>query len=292
MSKSKCTQYQYKKQWKGQTSLDSFGFNKKIPMDLAAEPVMLHHERASEDCGSCQVLISAHLLLLGAVIPRACTSSTRSASSESENGWDVPQLMDVLGPQADTSEAEENPRDESKPGEELDGNLMESSDAEAWEEELDMTMKPGSATQIRSWDELCDQIKDDLTKHSKTLPVSRIHQLLILSNFATLQLKGLSRIGASFEIARQWQDGKGTGFARRVRALAHHYQVFEQLPRETRGGGRNARSYLHDKSVQSRCCAWLSSLSAGKVTPQGLQRVVHTTIFPELGITPKCSISE
>ena len=113
-------------------------------MDLAAEPVMLHHKHASEDCRSCQVLISAHLPLPGAIIPWARTSSTCSASSESENGWDVPQLMDVLGPQADTLEAEENPRDESKPGEELDGNLKESSDAKAWEEELDMTMKPGA----------------------------------------------------------------------------------------------------------------------------------------------------
>ena len=77
-----------------------------------------------------------------------------------------------------------------------------------------------------------------------------------------------------------------------VCALACHYQVFEQLLWEKRGGGQNARSFLHDESVQNHCHAWLSNLSAGQVTPQALQCALNTTIFLQLGITPKQPISE
>ena len=169
--------------------------------------------------------------------------------------------------------------------------VMDDEAAEGWEDELDMTAS-GSAGDIRDWKVLRDQIKADLKKQSKTLPLSQVHQLLILSSFATLRLKGMSRISASLEIARQWRDGKGTYFARCIRAWARHYQVFEQLPREKRGGGQNARSFLHDESVQNHCRTWLSSLTAGQVTPRALQHAVNTTIFPQLGITPKQPISE
>lgn len=52
-------------------------------------------------------------------------------------------------------------------------------------------------------------IKDDLKKNFKSLSLSAVNQLLILSGSATLQLKGASRIGASMEIARQWHEGNG-----------------------------------------------------------------------------------
>jgi len=44
----------------------------------------------------------------------------------------------------------------------------------------------------------------------KTLPLSCLNQLLVLQNFATLQLKGFGRISASQEIAHQWHEGKGS----------------------------------------------------------------------------------
>lgn len=59
---------------------------------------------------------------------------------------------------------------------------------------------------------------------------------MLIRSFATLRLKGLGRVEASLEIARQWHKGEGVHFARKVRALARHYQVFEQLPAEKRGG--------------------------------------------------------
>ncbi|KAI6094615.1 hypothetical protein F5141DRAFT_1223548 [Pisolithus sp. B1] len=108
------------------------------------------------------------------------------------------------GMPASTPEAETGT--DLEPWKEVDDGVSEREDsgAEDWEEELEVTMKPGSGTPTWNWVELHDQIKADLKKHSKTLPLLQVHQLLILSNFATLWLKGVSQIGASLEIARQW----------------------------------------------------------------------------------------
>jgi hypothetical protein len=78
-------------------------------------------------------------------------------------------------------------------------------DDEEWEAELDESLAPGTAD-IRDWLTLRAQIKADLKKRAKSLPLSQINQLMILRNFATLRLKGLGRIVASKEIARQWHD--------------------------------------------------------------------------------------
>jgi hypothetical protein len=133
-----------------------------------------------------------------------------------------------------TSESESNPPgpvvDEHHDDSETGNNTnLESYDAEDWEQELDNVIK--SNTEICDWKTLRNQIQNDLQKQ-KTLPLSQINQLLILSNFATLRLKGVSHIDASLEIARQWRDRNGIWFARRVCALARHYQIFEQLPVE------------------------------------------------------------
>ncbi len=80
-------------------------------------------------------------------------------------------------------------------------------------------------------------------------------------------------------------------FARRVRALARHFQVFERLPIEKRGGSKNRRSWLHDESVLNQTRAWLTSLPTGRVTPQGLQEALMSNIFPSLNIFPKSSLS-
>ena len=103
---------------------------------------------------------------------------------------------------------------------------------EEWEAELDECLAP-NLTQIRGWDTLHTQIKEDLEKKFKSLPLSQINQLMILRNFATLRLRGLGRIEASKDIGRQWHqelEGSSDHFAWRIRALARHYQIFEQLP--------------------------------------------------------------
>ena len=110
---------------------------------------------------------------------------------------------------------------------------------------------------------------------------------MIISNFATLHLKKLSRTQASLEIARQWHEGEGNWFARQVRALAWHYQIFKKLLVEKRGGSQNARSWLYDEKVKLQTTNWLTKQKTGDVTPRKLQQVLNDSIFPDLNIAVK-----
>ena len=98
--------------------------------------------------------------------------------------------------------------------------MNEEDAAKDWEHELDETVQCPPA-KIKDWWVLQMQIKKDLQRKSKILTLSAIIQLIILSNFAMLRLKGASQIGASEEIAPQWHEGEGKYFA-------WHYQNFEQ----------------------------------------------------------------
>src|ERR1700678_2159850 len=122
----------------------------------------------------------------------------------------------------------------------LEEDVHKAESAEAWEEELDETLTLNA--EIQDWAALQTQIKADSKKKHKSMPLSQINQLMILRNFATLHLKGYRRIEASFEIARQWheKDGSNIHFSQRIHALACHYQIFKQLPKEHRGGYKNA----------------------------------------------------
>jgi hypothetical protein len=88
----------------------------------------------------------------------------------------------------------------------------------------------GPKPHVRDWADLQKEIKDNLRKNRKTLLLSHINQLMIISNFATLRLKEVSRTQASLETAQQWHEGEGNWFAHRVWELAQHYQIFEELP--------------------------------------------------------------
>ncbi|KIL70111.1 hypothetical protein M378DRAFT_96383, partial [Amanita muscaria Koide BX008] len=147
-------------------------------------------------------------------------------------------------------------------------------------------------TDIQGWDVLREQIKKDLRKGSKTLPLSQVNQLLILRNFATLRLKGLKKMAASEEVAQQWHEDKGAYFARKVRALARHYQIFEQLPRECRGGTHKSRTLLADERVKKAASDWLNVQTAGNVTPKRFQEALNATIIPALLINLKNPLSE
>ncbi|KIK80774.1 hypothetical protein PAXRUDRAFT_36084 [Paxillus rubicundulus Ve08.2h10] len=154
---------------------------------------------------------------------------------------------------------------------------------EAWEDELEEQEQGG--IEVRGWNELREQIKSDLSKGAKTLPLSCINQLLLIRNFATLRLKGSGRIEASLEIARQWHEGKGAHFAWKVRALACHYQVFEQLPVKKCGGRANDLSPLKDEQLQLASRQWLTSQAVGQITPSQSRFALNDTILPSLNIT-------
>lgn len=91
---------------------------------------------------------------------------------------------------------------------------MVGDEEEPWEAEVHETLT--TQVKICGWKELHDQIKKDLKTMHTTLPLSRINQLMILQNFATLQLKGHGWMSASYEIAQQWHekdDGSSTCMA-------------------------------------------------------------------------------
>ena len=164
--------------------------------------------------------------------------------------------------------------------------------AEAWEEELDETLTPNA--KIQDWGTLRMQTKADLKKKHKSLPLSQINQLMILRNFANLRLKGYGQIEASFEIAQQWheQDSSNSHFARRVRALARHYQIFEQLPKEHCGGYKNARSLLKDEIVRTAARTWLTEQPIGSITPNNFMHGLNKIILPSLGMSPSKPLCE
>jgi len=97
-------------------------------------------------------------------------------------------------------------------------------------------------------------------------------------------------MAASKEIAQQWREGKGAHFARQVRALARHYQLFEQLPVEKRGGDCG-RSLFNDEQVQMALRAYLTNLATGKATPKRFQCALNERILPSLGIELRAGLS-
>ncbi|KAM6493443.1 hypothetical protein JOM56_011577 [Amanita muscaria] len=282
MSKSKRTQERYRKQNKDQTSLTRFGFSIKSAVNTISHPIVTNNNAAR----SPQIMTTTAQPRPSEtdVLPPS-GSRTRSASVLSDPSTDAGDRTDQDDPSslADVQEVDEDI------GGEIQAEGLD--EQEIYESDLEEAFQ-GPKCAMKDWSELRKQIKTHLRKHSKSLPLSKINQYLIISNFATLRLKGLSRTQASIEIANQWHEGPGNWFARRVRALAWHYQEFEELPVERRGGENNARSWLHDEAVQSRTRDWLTSQKTGKVTPRCLQHALNEVIFPDLNIILKSPLCE
>jgi hypothetical protein len=143
---------------------------------------------------------------------------------------------------------------------------------------------PRPKADVRSWKELREQLKDDIVNaHKKRAKLTTINQLLLLRNFSTLRIKGIGRMAASQEIAQQWHEGEGVHFARQVRILARHYQVYEQLPTQSVGGYRGY-SVFNDKRVQNAARNWLSKLPTGEVSPRRFCRALTEEIIPCFGL--------
>jgi len=178
-------------------------------------------------------------------------------------------------------------------GLEDDGDVGLEKDAEEmWEDEIEDMMQPRS--EIRSWGELREQIKMDLNKKHSHLPLSQINQLMIIQNFANLRLKGFGRIEASHEIAHQWHEKEGSNvhFAQQIWALERHYQVFEQLLIERRGGAKSAKSLLKDEGVQVTVKAWLTEQKVGSITLQNFCNALNDIILPSLGVSTQKPLCE
>ena len=94
--------------------------------------------------------------------------------------------------------------------------------SEGEEEDTDLLLdamgaEPKAKDDVRSWEELHKQIKDDLWQgHREHAPHSHMNKLTVLRNFATLCIKGRARIAASKGVAQQFHKGAGVHFARKI----------------------------------------------------------------------------
>ena len=264
MGRSKRTQERYAASWKSQSFLETFGFT-SLSIAKARDPPSTSMEMPPSN----KSIESTPRRC--ATPPAATVPSVRSASELSEPSDEEDELPDV---------------------EEAANEGQEGYNESDWEEEIEDEIQ--GSVEVRDWEVLRKVIKNEIQKKSKILPLSSVNKLMILANFATLRLRGHSQIAASIAIADQWYHGKGEGvwFARRVRALARHYQVFEMLPIEKKEGNSNQRSWLQNESVQVHARQWLSMQETGKVTPRQFRNALNSTIFPSLNILPKRPLSE
>ncbi|KAJ7573135.1 hypothetical protein C8J56DRAFT_904051 [Mycena floridula] len=319
INKSKSTAYCHQSAFETQERLDGFGFTNTKPATSTLGPKRMKAKTPAFRTSSQAPRQSPHnstvptrapspITVESSPSPRASTLTIVLDADASDDdiiaafsvipqrrrATESPEVSDDETRRVERDDEPENsgPGADLRPGEEeaMAEAPLPDEDAEVWEEELDENVWNPS-DKIKDWATLRKQIKDKLKRKSKSLPLGQINQLLIICNFAMLRLKGLSRIQASIEIARQWHKDEGNWFACRVRALAHHYQIFEQLPVERRGGTRMARSWLMDERVKHLVLEYLNNIPAGKVTPRALQRQVNTIIFRKLEITPKSPIS-
>jgi len=103
-------------------------------------------------------------------------------------------------------------------------NISDASERE--EDEMDGFMdacgsEPKVKDNIRSWEELREQLKSDLLEgYKKNATPTILNKLTVLQNFTTLRIKGVRRMAVSEEIARQFHEGTGSYFARQIRVLA------------------------------------------------------------------------
>ena len=92
---------------------------------------------------------------------------------------------------------------------------------------------PKTKEDICSWEKLQEQLKSDLQEgHKKNEAPTHLNKLTILRNFTMLRIKGVKCMAMSKEIVWQFHEGVGGYFAHQILILAHHYQLFEQLPEE------------------------------------------------------------
>jgi hypothetical protein len=193
----------------------------------------------------------------------------------------------VAGVQEEEEEEEEEEEDEEEADVEERGTefLLDT------EEDGPLVMAKDNS-EIRGWNDLREQIKEDLRMAKKrNMTLTQINQLIVLRNFATLRIKGIKRIAASQQIAAQWHEGQGVHFARQIRTLARHYQRFEQLPPEKRGG-KGRQSLFNDEGVQRAARAYLTGLHIGDVTPMKFRHALNEQILPTLGYVLEVGLSE
>ena len=139
--------------------------------------------------------------------------------------------------------------------------------------------------------DLRDKIKANLeVAHKQKASLTQMKELLVLQNFAMLQMYEDGHIAASMQIARQTTDSVGTHFACQIHFLACHYQLFEQLLLQKQGKYLN-RLLLNDEQVQAAARTYLMGLSTGEVTLSHFRCMLNKRILPSLRYALKNDLS-
>ncbi|KAJ7939873.1 hypothetical protein B0H13DRAFT_2299917 [Mycena leptocephala] len=87
-------------------------------------------------------------------------------------------------------------------------NATEEQLAEAWEDELEENIASTTKGPLRGWEEIRTEVKAELKKNSKIMPLSRVNQLMLISNFAPL--------GSAVAVERVFSGGRDTIALRRA----------------------------------------------------------------------------
>ena len=192
MSKSARTQRRYEKAFRGQGKLTGFGF-KALQYDPRLQSLSGPGPSSSSnsDTGNLNQLNRA------AQPPPRLQESLQDSRKRSASVLSDPSTDCDIRSDSEVSDAQnldmidESPRSESENRSEISDldPVIEGGDhdeeIEDWEAELEEVVE-GPKSHVRDWADLRTDIKKHLKKHSKTLPLSRLNQLMIICNFATL----------------------------------------------------------------------------------------------------------
>ena len=204
MGKSKRTQEHYQMQNKDQTSLTGhFGFTSTKSAatvnDTILQPMVTDNQHATP----------AHMPQITTTSVQPQPPKTNVLPPSGSHMWSASVLSDPSTYAGDL----DNPSslaDVQEVGEDVGGEIQEEGldEQENYKSDLEEAIQ-GPKCAIKDWSELWKKIKTHLAKHSKSFPLSKINQYLMISNFATLQLKGLFQTKANIEIVHQWHKGPG-----------------------------------------------------------------------------------
>ncbi|KAJ3722699.1 hypothetical protein DFJ43DRAFT_1042097 [Lentinula guzmanii] len=211
-----------------QMKLDSFGLKGNAPVN--------HGPRASNNCKPAFVQVCIESIepdfdAIAQIPPGDCSPSVQ-VSIESV-GPDLCAIEDHLPAPLESPNCVFSP--DETPG--IEGN-------EDWEDEL--INNAACSDHVCDWAELRDEIKSKLAHAKrKRLPLGQINQLLIIQNFATLQLKGLLKMRASKEIALQWHEN--SVLWKGVYVDGHERTDLERKPPLLLQGGKEIIAQFHNE---------------------------------------------
>jgi hypothetical protein len=205
---------------KGQTRLTAFSFTRS-PSQLSHLASASSSPALSRAVSRVPSVSSSHVPLLAPSPVPSSNLPSSQGSSPAPSLLSRPTFEEIADVPSQSPVEVDDSGSDAKGGDDaasLNDDKARSSEGE--EEDVDQLLDAvgpelKATDEVHGWEELREQIKEDLVKEHGTNK-KHMNQLTILRNFMTLRIKGLGRIAASEDIARQWHEGTGVHFARRI----------------------------------------------------------------------------